>query len=105
MKATQDEFAKFIAQAILDIEHYSFDLLYDIKRIMDELAEKRSETREPQKSNYHLMLRNTGADLIKPDDENYKLYNNRSNIIYSLTFCWNCSYMMGESFCNIDKIM
>ena len=103
-KMSQDEFAKFIAGIILDIEHYSFDVLYDVKKIVMEFNEFRGKHELPIVVNYHLMVRTTGCDLVKEDDENYNIYDERTPIIYSLTFCWNGDYFSNIPFCEMEQI-
>ena len=100
-----DEFARFIASVILEIDHYSFDVLYDVKRIITELNDNRGTSEKAIFSTYHLMVRNTGCDMVKPNDENYSLYNGRTSIIYSLEFCWNTSYFSHETcFCKVTQL-
>ena len=102
---TQDQFAQFIADSILQIDNYCFDVLYDVSSIMKELAEKRGVLDKPQLSVYHFMLRSTGCDLVKADDINYKLFKDRSTTVYELVFCWNYSYMHREPFCKVRRLV
>ena len=107
MKATkmsQDEFAKFIAGQVLTIGNYNFDVLYDIKMIVTEFNENRGKHETPIYSNFHLMVRSTGSDLVRENDENYSIYDARTSIIYSLTFCWNCDYFHNIPFCSVEKL-
>ena len=101
---SKDEFAKFIAGAIFEMKHYNFDMFYDIRKIMEELKENRGNTEEPILSTFHLMLRNTGCDMVRPEDENYKLYTNRSDTVYSLIFCYNHEYLHNRPFVSVTKI-
>ena len=102
---TTDQFAKFIAGVIQEIEFYSFDVMYDIKKIVTELNEYRGNSDNPIYSTYHLMVRNTGCDMVEPDSENYSAYDDRTSIIYSLRFCWNTSYFNNStSFCEVTQI-
>ena len=98
-----DEFAEFMAKIIFKIDNYNFDVLYDIKTIMTEFAENRSKTDKAIFSTYHLLIRNSGCDLIKPDDENYNLYENRNSKVYCLQFCWNRDYF-NIPFCIMNEI-
>lgn len=102
---TRDQFAKFIASIILDIDNYSFDVLYDIKQVMDLQERNRSESEVKRESILHLMIRNTGCDLVKPNDTNYREYKLRSTKIYALKFCWNCDYFSKESFCDVIELI
>lgn len=104
MKATltQDEFAKFIAEQILTIEMYQFDILYDVRRIVDELQENRGNSEKPVLKTFHLMIRSTGCDLVEPNDENYNLFEQRSDKIFCLNFCWNRDYF-NLPFCEVTK--
>ena len=101
---SQDEFAKFIAKVILDIDNYSFDVLYDIKKIIIEFNDNRGKHETPIFDNYHFMVRNTGSDMIHADDGNYSIYDDRSSVIYSLTFCWNGGYFSNIPFCKVEQI-
>ena len=103
-KLSTDQFAEFVAKQILTIENYKFDIFYDIRRIMSIFESKRSVSDQAQRDNFHLMVRDNGCDLVDPDDENYKTYKQRSDKIYSLTFCWNCDYMHNETFCEVEKL-
>ena len=93
-KYTKDQFAKFIFRKALQISNYNFDMFYDISKITKILFEKRGVSTEKQKDVLHLMLRSTGCDLISPDDVNYKIYNERTDKVYKLEFCWNEDYFL-----------
>jgi hypothetical protein len=100
----KDQFSKFIAEQITSMNIYSFDLFYDIRKIMNELFLYQAESNNPIKGTYHLMIRASGSDLIKPDDPNYKTYIRRNDKIYELTFCWNEAYFSKECFCTVNEI-
>ena len=103
-KMTQDEFAEFMAKRILCIECYQFDVLYDISRIMIHYNKNRGNTGKVIKQTFHLCLRDTGCDMITPDDTNYKTHSDRSDKIYSMEFCWNYSYNYGSYFCELTRV-
>jgi len=99
----QDQFAEFIAKIIFKIDFYQFDILYDVSRIMSELNKHRGNSDKAIYTNYHLMIRSTGCDLVHPNDENYSIFKDRSTVIYSLQFCWNCSYF-NVPFCYMEIV-
>lgn len=103
-KLTQDQFARFMAEIILSIENYNFDVLYDVRRIMDLFMAHRDRHESPERDSFHLMIRSTGCDMVKESDANYELYDKRSAKIYSLSFCWNYSYMSNEVFCKVIQL-
>ena len=103
-KLDRDQFAKFIAHRLLSIDNYNFDVLYDIKKIVELSNERRSLTPLPAKTTFHLMIRSTGSDMIKPDDENYSIYDDRTSEVYSLEFCWNCDYQSNTPFCIVSQL-
>ena len=102
---TLDDFAAFMATCILGTEHYKFDLLYDISKIVKLLNENRGKHETPIYETFHFMLRSTGSDLIKSDDENYNIYLTRSTTVYKLTFCWNRDYFYNIPFCTKETIL
>ena len=63
MKMTKDEFAEFMAKQILRIDFYQFDVLYDIKKIIDQLSANRGITNKPVRTELHLMIRSTGCEI------------------------------------------
>jgi len=101
---TNDDFAKFIANEILSIKNYNFDMMYDIKKIVIEFNKYRGISEKPIETEYHLMLRETGCDLVEPSDELYKTYKQRNDKIFSLLFCWNCYYMHKKSYCIVNQL-
>ena len=104
-KLDQDEFAKFMVVHVLKIVNYNFDVMYDIKKVVDKFNENRANSEDPIFETLNLMIRDTGSDLIDPSDENYKIYEQRSDEVYSLKFCWNYSYFWGDNvFCEVIKL-
>jgi hypothetical protein len=102
-KFNLDKFAKFMAYRLLQIKNYNFDVFYDIKKIVDLKIEKQGYE-FPNKIELHLMLRNTGCDLIYPSDPHYQTYLNNNSKIYKLEFCFNSDYFSNEEFCTITTI-
>ena len=100
---TTDEFAQFIAKMIIRIDHYEYDVLYDVSRIMAEHQKYRGDHEAPIYTTYHFMHRCTGSDMVDPSDENYKLFAERNDKIYSLQFCWNRDYF-NVPFCIMETI-
>ena len=100
---TKDEFARFMAIRILTIETYNFDVLYDIQTVIDDLKLIQGKTGQPMFTTYHLMTRDTGGDMVKPDDQNYALYKERNYKIWELEFCFNRDYF-NLPFCIVSQI-
>ena len=103
-RLTQDEFARFIAHKINTTKRYSFDVFYDVQKIMNELVKHTSNSQTPVKKTYYLMTRDTGIDLVTRDNDNFTTYAKRNTKIYTLTFCWNYTYFYPEPFCEITRI-
>ena len=103
-KLNQDELSKFIANELLKIGNYNFDLFYDIDKIVERFNASRGIHEAPMKETFYLMLRDTGSDLIDSNDENYSIYKLRSSTIYKLIFCWNYGYFYNECFCEVTKL-
>ena len=105
-KMDQDEFSKFLATKLLNIEHYSFDMFYDVAFIMAKLNECRNEHDTIRSDTYLLCLRSTGCDLISEANSLKDKYLERSEEVYKCTFVWNTSYFTGETnFCTVEKII
>lgn len=110
-KLDKDQFSKFIAELILSTKNHSFDVFYDIKRIVlreYEVMHELSKTRDynkPQVETFILMNRDCGFDLVKPNDELYETYKQRNDKIYELKFCWNNNYLGFEvPYCEVKEI-
>ena len=101
---SKDEFAKFIASELLSIKNYNFDLFYDIRKIVDNLQTNRDSHEKPIYETLHLILRDTGCNLVRPNDENYTIYKARSTKIYELVFCYNEDYFSNEHFCIVKML-
>ena len=95
---TKDQFAKFIAGQILEISQHNFDVFYDIAKIVDLMYEQQTNAESPIKQEFHLMVRASGCDLVRPDDSCYDIYVNRSTKIFKIEFCFNAEYFSNESF-------
>lgn len=104
IEMSPDQFSKFIAEQILKVENYSFDVFYDIAKIMKIFIENRSTLDKEIIETFHLMIRNTGFDLVKTDNSEYKTFFQKNSEIYHLSFCWNYSYMHKKPFCEVEKI-
>jgi hypothetical protein len=102
-KFNLDQFAKFIAYRLLEIKNYNFDVFYDIKKIV-ELKSQMHGTEKRSNQDLYLMLRDTGCDLIYPNDPNYQFYLTNNSKIYKLEFCFNSDYFSNEEFCKITTI-
>lgn len=100
---SKDQFALWIMQKMGIMNQYQFDMLYDIRKIMTELQAYRGEINSVIKTEYHLMLRDTGCDLVQPSDENYSTYRQRSDTVYKLIFCWNEDYF-AHPFCEVERL-
>ena len=98
---TKDQFARFMAEQILEIKQYNFDVFYDISKIVNESKEvlfSKDSTEKPIKKEYHLMIRSTGCDLVNPSDDCYNTYLDRSDKIFKIVFCFNEEYFINENF-------
>ncbi len=106
---TRNQFAKFIANKLLKLKAYNFDLFYDIARITEEHKKQRANYKEPVQTTFHLFLRDTGSDLIDMADiikekDTYKIMKERSIQIYRLRFTFNCDNFYNVPFVIITKI-
>jgi len=103
-KMNQNEFAVFIADVIKGMKSYQFDVFYDIARIVNERKEYCTQHEIRNFAEYHLMVRDTGCDLIYPYELHYEHYMERSTVVYKLVFCWNCDYFIDQPFVTVEKI-
>ena len=105
VKLSEDDFAKFIFSKGLEIEHYRFDLFYDIRKLMKDLIDNRNVQSEPVLGDYYLMFRSTGTDFVHPDNHLFHTYKARSTEVFKAVFCWNSVFFNSKhSFVEITKI-
>ena len=112
MKTTQltkDETAKFFANIIAnDIEQYNFDAMYDIYRLIETMLKADgSNTQTKDISEFMLLVRKTGCDMLKADsyeeiEQHKKIFTSLS--IYKQTFCWNYTYLINVPFCTVEVV-
>jgi len=104
MKLTQDQFSIWMADRIKEVKNYNFDFFYDIRTITEKMLKNQGNSQNPVFEEIHLMTRDTGSHLVKPEEDHYKTaYQNNTNV-YKLIFCWNTSYFYTVPFVTIEKI-
>ena len=109
----KDGFAKWMFEQNSKLRMYNFDMFYDIRAILNleqsALGKARLENNnstpcdKPVTSCLYLFIRETGT-WISEEHELSPTYMTESKWAYKLTFCWNYSYMRGESFCTMEIV-
>ncbi len=107
----KDKFSKFIFnQWKKEVKFYNFDIMYDIKNILDTnqkiLLECNFETQKPIYVTKFWFLRETGTHICDFAENNstIKLLKDNNKVMYKLTFCINSDYFSNQEYCTIEKI-
>ncbi len=111
----KDNFAKFIFNQAKKIKYYSFDLFYDISRLVeyDKCYENYTDlsgniiTDKPVEKTFILLIRTSGSHLYEETD--IDLIETTEGVFdtlnkYKITITANCDYLHKVSFARVEKL-